>query len=426
MVKEGELNDALREIASRPLVSAVGPIQPTEDQVAELIKVLAAQAAVPDLNEDGDFTWNEMQTAFERGVRASAVPAVTDNDVRVLRPLEAAILAWRNADADKDGRLNQDEARSVAGTKADTAAKSAGPPEAAEDRIRRYLGGCLVPPPPADATIVVLEFEKAIGRPSSTIVGQRLRTGLGDIIIEPGDKPIYMIVRATSPSILRLHGAVERVTHIVNLRAATGYVGGDAQLSYWSQSSECFSILQDKSTSKKFVERFEGALGQSLDQIVAVRDLLNVTFPNGWHDRSNPLIGERLFELTEDEVEKLSDRQAGHRQIIQTLVRDSTYVSIDPSTVRGPSAAQAYDFLPGAAGLLQMVQAGKLSIVAPDEIGITKGASRRFLNMLNVTDVVFQINEQVTLPTDNSRRLYILPEGVAPPKNVIHHFMLER
>ena len=373
-----------------------------------------------------------MQQAVKAGTRAGSIegnngPAGSSFDRAEAQ--ELAVTVWGTVDANSDFRIDEHEIASITAIddgQRGNAGVAAVSEASTSESIRRHLGGCLLPVPPADARIVVLEFQEAAGLSSTTINSQIYRTGVGDVVIEEGEAPIYLLVRARSANILRFFGAVDRVRHITTLSGKVGYVGPNANLSGWFNNSDCRRHLGQRSTSTEFVSLFEAALQRQIDVIVTARQLGRVSLPLGAHDAKAKLQGQAQYHVSEESRGKLLAASKIEAEALDALVEDSAYVQIEPSDVQGGLFSEEYEILPGIAGLIQLLEQGKLSVASAATVAEAPASRRDFLREAKRATAVFQIEAAETLPTGIPRQPYILPAGIKAPANLSLRFVWKK
>lgn len=113
------------------------------------------------------------------------------------------------------------------------------PSRAQSTNLLARVDTCSIPEVPTDAELVFLGMFKA--RAIATIdLASRGVTGVADVMIEPGNKPIYLIAASTGGMILRFSGHVERLTNVVSVAwFGMGFVGIDKDRAAWREGSEC-------------------------------------------------------------------------------------------------------------------------------------------------------------------------------------------
>lgn len=428
VVAADEVAASFAKIAARPAQTSEGEIDRTPEQIALIVTKLAILLALPDANNDGRTTWSEMQKAVKAGARAGNIEdndALIDNGFNQAALQEIAVAVWMTIDVNNDFRIDAYEIASITSNDedhGDEGGETAASEASVTKSIRRHLGGCLLPIPPADAKIVVLEFQEAIGLSSATINSQIYRTGVGDVLIEEGDAPIYLLIRASSTNILRLYGAVDRVSHITTLSGKIGYVGPRATLNAWSNDSDCRKHLGQRSTSPEFVSLFEAALQRQIDKIVTVRQLIRVSIPLGAHDSKAKLEGQVKYQVSKASRAKLLAALKIEEETLDALVEESAYVPIEPKNVQGGLFSEPYRVLPGTAGLIQLLEQGKLSIANAAAIAEAPKSRSDFIREANRATAVFRIESAETLPAGLPRQPYILPAGIKAPSNLSHRF----
>ena len=80
-----------------------------------------------------------------------------------------------------------------------------------------------------NAKVVLFSAYETEGLSNVTLGFQDVAVGVGNITIEPGPEPIYLVVTAFRPTIWRFYGAVERIERVVMTATMTGPNRGQPQ-----------------------------------------------------------------------------------------------------------------------------------------------------------------------------------------------------
>lgn len=130
--------------------------------------------------------------------------AADPNHDGVLTTYELLTLAeqvFARVDSDHDGSISYAEQQAVF-DRLDVLAKA------------QAMASCLLPPPPPGALIV--DYSSGSGEAYSSLAlgGQDQETFALDIAIEPGERPLYLML-ASGPAIWRVNGATNRIVQVV-------------------------------------------------------------------------------------------------------------------------------------------------------------------------------------------------------------------
>ena len=220
--------------------------QNSEEFLRSRIDEAVAGVMRADRNGDGRIDWEEM-LAFARhapvppnsagnamaGVLAVVRSMDADGDgVVTVAEFNAALeRVFREADADNDGIISKEEttafrARVTAETQAEFNRRMK---EGMRQREAVRAAACAMPAASAGASIVLLGVPAGDALSTVTISSQDVTVDTAQIVIEPGDDPLYLIVLGIRPTIWRITGAVERVERLVLAGTMTGPNSSDRQ-----------------------------------------------------------------------------------------------------------------------------------------------------------------------------------------------------
>jgi len=201
-----------------------GP-DPDEWIAQELRNLMAA-----DTDKDGRITWNEMiehikkqpgypqSAASGPGRQARQLLSLAGDgkpSVSLVEIEAAATTAFSAVDSDGNGTISQDEL-----------AASRSQVKSQRDEEQTGLN-CSLPAASEKSKVVLLGASETDALSSVTVATQDDITGVGNIRVEPGDEPIYLVVVSFQPTIWRFDGAVERIERAVVTTARTGLNEGN-------------------------------------------------------------------------------------------------------------------------------------------------------------------------------------------------------
>lgn len=136
-----------------------------------------------DPNRDGKLTAVELRTIAER--------------------------AFSRIDADGDGTISPSEFKPIED-------------RAREVRMIRSSARCDLPPVPPRAVLAAFGVYEGQAISSVAIGGPDQETNLIDVVVEPGDAPLYLVLTSYESMIWRVSGATDRVVRVVVSSSATG------------------------------------------------------------------------------------------------------------------------------------------------------------------------------------------------------------
>ena len=410
---------------------------------AEVSRVMAA-----DKNGDGKVTLAEAMDAAEaqmaKGylmfglaarVRQLIALSPSHDDRLTLADFEAlGAERFRAVDTDNNGTISQDELNAYRRREAEEARRKA---EAA--RNEKVQAECVMPKASDAARVVVLSAQRAEALSRVALGSQDVVTRTGEIRIEPGAEPLYVVVITQAPTIWRVTGAVDRVERLVaagittaeaNMRVGlagnvitlgsgpkapskadttplVGITGLPVDRVTFAARANCFKVFAERQStdaaySVALVRRYAG----KDPAVVAGRFNVGAfVLPSGairsaYDDRTQP----RLTIVKRYGTLNLAGDASGvvirtgpvdlDKELAETA--PGGVVDIDEKSVVAPVAVVRYDILPGLAGLMQLQNAGALTRNREGEFIIHRQI--RFPAGLDEHHVTFLLLHGVPLP----------------------------
>jgi len=208
-----------------------------------------------------------------------------DNAVSISEIYSVATLDWRDqnmfrqlqqimaADPDGDGRMTLAELEALVraalgGLDAnsdgviDDAEYDANETEILRAHVAAFNPDCRLPRAAAGEELIRAAFSNGLAQPTVTVSGQDGETSLARVYIEPGDRPLYLLLSAWN-MILKFEGATTRLKHVVVMTApvsavdqpeswaGTGIVGISRDLITFLPASTC-TMQSDDITQESY------------------------------------------------------------------------------------------------------------------------------------------------------------------------------
>ncbi|MFC7053056.1 EF-hand domain-containing protein [Hansschlegelia quercus] len=309
-----------------------------------------------DSDHDGVVTLSEALSSarpYERDAQVADLmrfDADGDGKVQASELEAAARRAFAKFDLNNDGLIDHEESQKVR-QQARRIVETV-----AEDR----RAACELPPPGKDDLIVAFGVYEGNAIPTVTVAGQDKETTTAKLEIEPGDRPLYVVVSSYDAMIWQVAGATSRMSRLVLIssqstsdgRSAAGATGLPGDKVTIAGPGECRGYF-DRSDSPVGVmvrNAMTAALGRAPDVMAGAYSVISASVPSlAWAKAKTP--------------RDQKDTPAGYDP--QTWLDASRYtpggvVEIDPAAVVSASPAASYEVLPGQMGLARLVSSGEL------------------------------------------------------------------
>jgi Ca2+-binding EF-hand superfamily protein len=428
------------------------PAMPREDEARrrKRIENEIAERMKPDLDHNGVIDAEEMmayakQRAEARPFNSTADPGLVldtalmldaDGDGKVtLAEYEAAAEGvFRAVDTDGDGVVSKDEIeayrRHLAPAQKPTPARPApiSQPAPPPDPRQVRENECAMPPVPAGARVALVGAWGAAAVSSVALGSQDVTTSAARVTIEEGSEPLYVVLVSSGPVIWQVDGAVARVVRAYLLSnharypnplpgIAAGVTGLPREVVTFAARPGCIKSFTDRPTidAALAVGAVRRRAGQEPLAVVATSQAEHLWLPSGRHDRS----GETLSGMKTMHIERST------RPLTAASVREqfaeafpAGVARIEPAAVIAGQLTEPYEVLPNRAGLLDLLDQGKLvpgrgqEFVVRDKI--------RFPAELD-SSYRFRIPAGVAMPDGNpGQACVIVEDGHTPPTRTCH------
>ena len=242
---------------------------------------------------------------------------------------------------------------------------------------------CAMPKASDGAKIVLLRLDNADALSTVTVGSQDVATRTGEILVEPGRGPLYLVVASMGPTIWRLTGAVERVERLVLAGMRTGpnrgvpgempligETGISADRITFLRHPHCLSLhLLHASWTAVAPRIIKHEIGRGPATGAAFHEISRVSVPSlAWRStrgKSAPMIAyDRSNSATVIEGDPgnlivLKGQNDLNEEL--KLFTPGGVTDIDADKVVASQHPERYAVLPQQAGLLQLLETGALS-----------------------------------------------------------------
>ena len=303
-----------------------------------------------DSNDDTVISFDEMSFA-------AAIKALDHRDSRV-RQIEsrAQLFAF---DLDGDGTVTISEV--IAGV--DNVASQSSEPERSE--APAHMAGCRFPEVDANAEIIALSAYGSDTLSSVTIGSDATEVQVARLTIEPGDTPLYLTATSYEAMIWMFDGQTDRVQQFIAAASsssdqAVGVTGLTQNQITLLTGTHCLQGFDEEEELERIEARgkLASALGRIPDQMLVPESLEKLALPSGqvtevptnpnWNKASKP---DNVDPATWGNFWRFNS---------------GGIVEIEAADVIATGPVSPYKILPQQAGILQLVQEGKLRRLSQD------------------------------------------------------------
>ena len=422
-----ELRSQRAQAAVRPPGNGLNPLELLEKQIDANVQRMMALDTDKDgkvsIAEAGKFSFGgdgAQRAMMPNGLSARTRQALTldtasKGEVGQAEFQAAGEALFRKIDADSDGKISQQELADYRSqpTFGTGTAPNAGNMyltlnPAAQERLKAEAenarkneeaaqaakAACEMPAASENAKVVLLSGYETDALSSATLGSQDSVVHAGRVNVEPGAEPLYVVISTYSPTIWQFGGAVERIERVVLSSSRSGPNSGDPKLPALAGAtgiaadrvsfvrSNCIGDFSDVPTaaSLRSVANVRSRIGRMPDVIVAKYSVGAYNVPSGkmetLRDQSRgPLViqkGQGTLNIVGDAGNVVI--QAGPSRARDEMTRffPGGVTAIDPKTVVATVPVSAYEVLPSQAGLLQLLETGKLTQNAAGEYIVTR------------------------------------------------------
>lgn len=283
-----------------------------------------------------------------------------------------------------------------------------------ESRPERKQTRCTVPDVPSEAEFVVFGGYEGDAISSASIGGPEQETNLINVFIEPGAKPLYVVLTSYESMVWRFSGAVDRVTRVVVSSSATGLpkkagenVGGRPSASGVVGVDENKVAITSISCPNYFYKTEAARLnddiaqifGRTPDAILGSYSASQVSIPSGEIVRvkkGSPPLPEGFDAVMWKEASRYWP--AG-------------LVNVEPKGVVAVERVETYEVLPSQMGLAQLVGSGAIERIGGNKFRLVRPIAHMPPGMGGAHSILLFVAEGVPVPPGDPVHTCVVQEG---------------
>ncbi len=281
---------------------------------------------------------------------------------------------------------------------------------------------CSAPKPSDETDVIVLSGYEGAALSSVSIAGMDGVTHVAHLVIEPGEKPVYLFLSAHSNMIWDISGELGRLAQVVVQKSnrgtapGAGVVGVPREKVHFVEPNSCIKPVHNIEGGEGIIayRQVARSLQQEPDHMLAHYTIGSISLPSGEGDKAGGegtdilLYDGRRYEMTpegprlidEAEGQRPGDRPYGASQTFRSLKRfhPGGVRAIEADAVVAPGDAMTYDVMPQEAGLLQLLLEEKVSYTRDGFYMILEPIARFPAGLAGAHQVKFMLAENVPMP----------------------------
>ena len=277
--------------------------------------------------------------------------------------------------------------------------------------VQTKAAKCDLPKAAANEQLAVLGIYGGEGLSTASIVGMDERTATGKVVIEPGDKPLYLVLITYDPMLWQIVGNTKRVLHAVAIgrtrddMLGVGITGLPRDRVTFLDENECkLSFDSTKSARAKEASAIiERVVGRPVTTLAGIHNFFAIKMPSGTPVQAPPLKQKAPAGVPQDIW----------TDFVQFFPGGLT--SIDAATVVAPEPAQPYDVLPAEAGIIQLMKTGAIERLGYGKLRIAKPIRRYPAGLYGAHSVTFVLGKGVPQPGGLPGHSCVLSEETGKP-----------
>jgi Ca2+-binding EF-hand superfamily protein len=370
----------------------IAGLSPGDGIAQDVERMMAA-----DADKDGRITWAEA-AAWARSKSAATVAAGYGQRFQALLPLaadgksvrwidiqSAAQPVFRSVDSDGNGTISQDELDAHRRAQQEAARKRANEQRSADRRqpTVQSRADCTMPKASDAAKVVLVSAYESEAVSTAALGSQDVATETGQIIVEPGNEPLYLVVATFRPTIWRVSGAIERLERTVLAAHSTGpgrgrpnetplagvtglpaervaFVAGSGCIGYFTETPST-AAAKAGATVRREAGKDPAVLAGRYSAGTFLVPSGEIRTVGSRHDRPTIVIRKSSGSLVVEGGGSVVI-ETGERDVISELYRfnPAGIVDVDPAAVIARVPVMSYEVMPQQSGLLQLLQSGAL------------------------------------------------------------------
>jgi len=252
------------------------------------------------------------------------------------------------------------------------------------------LTDCKAPPPKDNTDILFLSGNQGTGLSSVAVTGLDRETQVARLIIEKGEKPLYIMASSGRALIWEIKGDVNRISKFVVSRnphkagAGVGVTGlPKDKITFLDRS--CHSFFTRKSNSDALITtaKWTNMVGSEPDHVITNSTIFSMKLPSGVNKKRSDLsvkMRDKANRTPENiaiqKARQILTQKDEHRKSNLFLNYYDGLVMIDPKTVIAPEPVKTYDVFPNSAGISQLIKSKHLKPLESRTYKIVKPIAR--------------------------------------------------
>ena len=157
-------------------------------------------------------------------------------------------------------------------------------------------GLCSLPKPGPRDEVFLIALNKSNRQSNLSLQDTSAQTGLFTLHIEPGDKPIYAMVHTSKPTVIRVTGDTQRVSHLVNVTAQGGGVYDfDKTKVTFDSAADCFNTFTNNASARATLAKsvIKGLIGRRVNRTISSYSMDRLTLPSAIIDKCSSSLKKR-------------------------------------------------------------------------------------------------------------------------------------
>jgi len=264
---------------------------------------------------------------------------------------------------------------------------------------------CTLPPTTPDTQIVAFGVYESQAMSSVSVGGMDHETGIIDVEIEPGDRPLYLILASYDPMIWRFSGATQRVARVALSASArspagtpmAGVMGLDKDRLGAVQGTDCFGGFSGAGQGRAVRALSYAILGREPEVLGGAYAITAVRLPSARAAKAMTVAPRP------DGFDSNQWREAAR-------YRPGGLITVDPAQVVALGEAEPYDILPNQMGLSQLIGAGAVR-QRDGYFEITRSIAHYPAELTGAHSVVFKMAEGVSRPGGDPGHSCVIGDG---------------